>query len=110
GPVGCCFEVNAVRMALLRSLGFEVECREAIVGERTAFPDGEPTNHLALVVRTAEGAFIVDARWGAVRVGRRGRVGRGAGGAAPAGGRAPQGRCVYVRARARWRGLVARTA
>jgi len=64
GRGGYCFEVNTVLMALLRSLGFEVERREAIVGERTAFPDGEPTNHLVLVVRTAEGPFIAEAGWG----------------------------------------------
>jgi N-hydroxyarylamine O-acetyltransferase len=64
GRGGYCFEVNSVLMALLGSLGFAVERREAIVGERTAFADGEPTNHLALVVRTPQGPFIAEAGWG----------------------------------------------
>lgn len=61
---GYCFEVNTVLLTLLRSLGFEVERREAIVGERWAFADGRPTNHLALVVHTPQGPFIAEAGWG----------------------------------------------
>ena len=39
--------------------------REGIVGGRTAFADGEPTNHVALVATTVDGAsFICDAGWG----------------------------------------------
>ncbi len=61
---GYCFEVNTVLLTLLESLGFEVERREAIVGERSAFADGKPTNHLALVVHTPDGPFIAEAGWG----------------------------------------------
>ena len=65
GRGGYCFEVNTVLFCLLESLGFEVERREAIVGERSAFASGEPTNHLALVVRTPDaGQFITEAGWG----------------------------------------------
>jgi N-hydroxyarylamine O-acetyltransferase len=64
GRGGYCFEVNTVLLTLLESLGFEVERREAIVGERTAFADREPTNHLALVVLTPDGRFIAEAGWG----------------------------------------------
>jgi N-hydroxyarylamine O-acetyltransferase len=64
GRGGYCFEVNTVLLTLLESLGFEVERREAIVGERTAFADGEPTNHLALVAHTPDGPYIAEAGWG----------------------------------------------
>ncbi len=65
GRGGYCFEVNTVLLTLLETLGFEVERREAIVGERTAFADGAPTNHLALVVDTPDaGRFITEAGWG----------------------------------------------
>jgi N-hydroxyarylamine O-acetyltransferase len=64
GRGGYCFEVNTVLLTLLESLGFEVERREAIVGERTAFAKGEPTNHLALVAHTSDGPFIAEAGWG----------------------------------------------
>jgi N-hydroxyarylamine O-acetyltransferase len=64
GRGGYCFEVNTVLLTLLESLGFEVERREAIVGERTAFADGEPTNHLALVAQTPDGPYIAEAGWG----------------------------------------------
>lgn len=64
GRGGYCFEVNTVFLTLLESLGFAVERRQAIVGPRGARAAGEPTNHLALVVRTpnderfvAEGGF-----------------------------------------------------
>ena len=56
---GYCFEANTVLLELLESLGFEVERREAIVGARDAFANGEPTNHLALVVRTAGGEELI---------------------------------------------------
>ena len=64
GRGGYCFEANTVLRGLLVALGFEVERREAIVGPRTAFAEGEPTNHLALVAHTSEGPFIVEAGWG----------------------------------------------
>jgi N-hydroxyarylamine O-acetyltransferase len=65
GRGGYCFEVNTVLRELLVALGFEVERREAIVGERSAFAHGEPTNHLALVVRApGAGPFVAEAGWG----------------------------------------------
>jgi N-hydroxyarylamine O-acetyltransferase len=65
GRGGYCFEVNTVFALLLESLGFEVERREAIVGPRDAHASGEPTNHLALVVRTPAGeSFIAEGGWG----------------------------------------------
>jgi N-hydroxyarylamine O-acetyltransferase len=56
---GYCFEANSVFFELLESLSFEVERREAIVGPRTLFGAGAPTDHLALVVRTAEGVDMI---------------------------------------------------
>lgn len=56
---GYCFETNTVLFELLESLGFEVERREAIVGPRDRFARGEPTNHLALVVRTRDGEELI---------------------------------------------------
>jgi N-hydroxyarylamine O-acetyltransferase len=65
GRGGYCFEINTVLLTLLRGLGFEVERRQAIVGERDARLRGEPVNHMALVVRTADGeSFIADAGLG----------------------------------------------
>jgi N-hydroxyarylamine O-acetyltransferase len=65
GRGGYCFEVNSVLHALLESLGFTVERRQAIVGAREAHVRGEPTNHMALVVDTPdEGRFIAEAGWG----------------------------------------------
>ncbi len=56
---GYCFEANTVLLELLRSLGFQVERREAVVGPRDLFSRGAPTDHLALVVRTADGAEMI---------------------------------------------------
>jgi N-hydroxyarylamine O-acetyltransferase len=64
GRAGYCFEINTVLAALLEGLGFVVERREGVVGERGASADGAPTNHLALVVRAGDEAFICDAGWG----------------------------------------------
>jgi N-hydroxyarylamine O-acetyltransferase len=65
GRGGYCFEVNTVLLTLLEALGFEVERRQGIVGPRFLHGAGEPTNHLALVVRTSDGAqFIVEGGWG----------------------------------------------
>jgi N-hydroxyarylamine O-acetyltransferase len=62
---GYCFEVNSVLHALLESLGFTVERRQAIVGYRAPPARDEPTNHMALVANTPdEGRFIADAGWG----------------------------------------------
>src|SRR5207342_3253528 len=55
GRGGYCFEVNTVLLELLRSLGFEVERRAAIVGPRELYRTGEQTDHLALVATTAGG-------------------------------------------------------
>jgi N-hydroxyarylamine O-acetyltransferase len=59
GRGGYCFEANTVLFELLDSLGFEVERREAIVGVREAFANGEATNHLALVVHTSDGEELI---------------------------------------------------
>jgi len=65
GRGGYCFEINTVLFALLEALGFAIQRREGVVGERTAFAAGEPTNHLAVVATTTEGtSFICDAGWG----------------------------------------------
>jgi N-hydroxyarylamine O-acetyltransferase len=66
GRGGYCFEVNTVLLELLTTLGFGVERREAIVGEREAFARGDVTNHMALVV-TVPGSgerFIAEGGWG----------------------------------------------
>jgi len=61
GRGGYCFEINTILLTLLEALGFGVQRREAVVGERGA----SPTNHLALVVTTREGeSSICDAGWG----------------------------------------------
>jgi N-hydroxyarylamine O-acetyltransferase len=65
GRGGYCFEINTILSTLLEGLGFGVERREAVVGEREARAGGAPTNHLALVACTADGeAYVVDAGWG----------------------------------------------
>jgi N-hydroxyarylamine O-acetyltransferase len=65
GRGGYCFEINTVLLTLLRGVGFDVERRMAIVGERSARVRGEPVNHMALVVRTADGeSFLADAGLG----------------------------------------------
>lgn len=64
GRAGYCFEINTVLATLLEGLGFSVERREGIVDAREAFADGAPTNHLALVVRAGDEAFVCDAGWG----------------------------------------------
>lgn len=66
GRGGYCFEVNTVLLELLTTLGFGVERRQAIVGERSAFASGEPTNHLALVVSVPGSGeqFIAEGGWG----------------------------------------------
>jgi N-hydroxyarylamine O-acetyltransferase len=64
GRGGYCFEINTVLMALLEALGFTVERRQAIVGERGARAAGERTNHLALVVDVGGERFLADAGWG----------------------------------------------
>jgi N-hydroxyarylamine O-acetyltransferase len=62
GRGGYCFEINTVLLTLLRGLGFEVQRRRAIVGERSARTRGEPVNHMALVVRLPDGErFLADA-------------------------------------------------
>jgi N-hydroxyarylamine O-acetyltransferase len=65
GRGGYCFEINTILLTLLRELGFEVERREAVVDEREAVAGGAPTNHLALVATTEDGArWLCDAGWG----------------------------------------------
>jgi N-hydroxyarylamine O-acetyltransferase len=64
GRAGYCFEINTVLAALLEALGFVVERREGLVDAREAFAGGAPTNHLALVVRAGDEAFVCDAGWG----------------------------------------------
>lgn len=64
GRAGYCFEINTVLAALLEGLGFVVERREGIVDQREAFASGAPTNHLVLVARVGEEAFVCDAGWG----------------------------------------------
>lgn len=64
GRAGYCFEINTVLAALLEALGFVVERREGLVDVREAFAGGAPTNHLALVVRAVDEAFVCDAGWG----------------------------------------------
>lgn len=56
---GYCFEANTVLLELLESLGLEVQRREAIVGPRFLHSRGEPADHLALVVRTADGEELI---------------------------------------------------
>lgn len=64
GRAGYCFEINTVLAALLEGLGFVVERREGIVDAREAFATGAATNHLALVARAGDEAFVCDAGWG----------------------------------------------
>jgi N-hydroxyarylamine O-acetyltransferase len=64
GRAGYCFEINTVLAALLEALGFVVERREGVVDERDASGGGAPTNHLALVARAGDEAFVCDAGWG----------------------------------------------
>jgi N-hydroxyarylamine O-acetyltransferase len=64
GRAGYCFEINTVLAALLEGLGFAVERREGVVDARDARAGGAPTNHLALVVRAGDAAFVCDAGWG----------------------------------------------
>jgi N-hydroxyarylamine O-acetyltransferase len=65
GRGGYCFEINTILLTLLRELGFGVERREAVVDQREAFAGGAPTNHLALVAATEDGArWLCDAGWG----------------------------------------------
>ncbi|QEC46551.1 arylamine N-acetyltransferase [Baekduia soli] len=64
GRGGYCFEVNTVLHDLLTALGFAVQRRAAIVGDRGAHARGEPVNHLALVVTAAGGEYLADAGWG----------------------------------------------
>ena len=65
GRGGYCFEINTILLTLLEALGFGMERREGIVGDREAFAGGEPTNHLALVATTRDGeSYICDAGWG----------------------------------------------
>ena len=65
GRGGYCFEANTVLHALLESLGFSVERRQAIVGPRDLHARGAPTDHLALVAKTAdEGEFIAEGGFG----------------------------------------------
>jgi N-hydroxyarylamine O-acetyltransferase len=64
GRAGYCFEINTVLATLLEGLGFAVERREGLVDARDAFAGGAPTNHLALVVRAGDEAFVCDAGWG----------------------------------------------
>ncbi len=65
GRGGYCFEMNTVLCALLRALGFTVERRQGIVGEREARTSGALTNHMALVVAAAEGSlWLADAGLG----------------------------------------------
>jgi N-hydroxyarylamine O-acetyltransferase len=65
GRGGYCFEVNTVLLELLTTLGFSVERRLAIVGPRSAHADGQPINHMALVVTTPAGEeFVAEGGWG----------------------------------------------
>jgi N-hydroxyarylamine O-acetyltransferase len=65
GRGGYCFEINTILLTLLEALGFRMQRRQGIVGARSAFAEGEPTNHLALVATTADGdSYICDAGWG----------------------------------------------
>lgn len=65
GRGGYCFEANTVLATLLHTLGFTVECRQGIVGPRDARAQGEPTNHMALIVDTPDaGRFIAEAGLG----------------------------------------------
>jgi N-hydroxyarylamine O-acetyltransferase len=58
GRGGYCFELNTVLAALLRGIGFDVTHYQAVVG-------GEgPTNHMALLVRLDDGAWLADAGLG----------------------------------------------
>ena len=59
GRGGYCFEANTILFELLSSLGFEVERREAVVGPRHLHERGALTDHLALVVRTADGEQMI---------------------------------------------------
>ena len=59
GRGGYCFEANTILFELLSSLGFEVERREAVVGPRHLHERGALTDHLALVVRTADGEEMI---------------------------------------------------
>lgn len=59
GRGGYCFEANTILFGLLSSLGFEVERREAVVGPRHLHERGALTDHLALVVRTADGEQMI---------------------------------------------------
>jgi len=65
GRGGYCFEANTVLQTLLEALGFAVERRQGIVGQRDAHAAGALTNHLALVVHTSDaGPFIAESGWG----------------------------------------------
>ncbi len=65
GRGGYCFEANTVLRALLQALGFEVERREGIVADRGGQLRGDLTNHMALIVHTADaGSFIAEAGLG----------------------------------------------
>lgn len=59
GRGGYCFEANTILFELLSSLGFEVERREAVVGPRHLHERGALTDHLAMVVRTADGEEMI---------------------------------------------------
>ena len=59
GRGGYCFEANTILFELLSSLGFDVERREAVVGPRNLHERGALTDHLALVVRTADGEEMI---------------------------------------------------
>jgi N-hydroxyarylamine O-acetyltransferase len=60
GRGGYCFELNGLLAALLEALGFRVERRESVIGDRRA---PGPTNHLALVVH-AEVEWLAEAGYG----------------------------------------------
>jgi N-hydroxyarylamine O-acetyltransferase len=64
GRGGYCFEINTVLYALLEALGFGIERRAAIIGERGARAAGAPTNHLALIVEAGGRRYLADAGWG----------------------------------------------
>jgi N-hydroxyarylamine O-acetyltransferase len=65
GRGGYCFEANTVLQTLLVALGFDVERRQGIVGQRDAHANGDSTNHMALIVHTSDaGPFIAEAGLG----------------------------------------------
>jgi N-hydroxyarylamine O-acetyltransferase len=63
GRGGYCFENNTVLHALLTSLGFDVERRQGVVGERGDHAIHE-TNHMVLVVALGTDRLIADAGLG----------------------------------------------